>query len=185
MAFRRETMVLRGPSGTSMGFVIWEQGRQGSLRCQFRRLVPGSNYRVLWATESGALRPAGDVVADGSGNAEQTLLLAGDAVVCSVALAQTDGGLCAQAMVSGCVQPTWVQLQAAISALDRPIPVEPDNAQRASAPAERTGTAKKQSRRPDEEFDIPRGVNWWRGPAWPPPPGLPGAGWKDGRWMLP
>ncbi len=188
--YRRETLMLRAPGGARMGFVVWERGaRQGSLRCHIEGLIANQRYRLLWVSEEAfALGDCGEIRSDADGAAGQTLLLAGEVPLIGVVLAREDGVLCAQAFVNGRESGEPERLQALLhTQWEPPAPRKQPASHKQPAP-QNTAQAVGGTERPrEEEATDSRQIEAARqgcAPAWPPPPGLPGAVWRAGRWAI-
>ena len=192
MGYRRETMVVRGPGGHRAGFLIWERGtRQASLRCNLDGLRPEAELLLCWVEEGGfALREGDALRADAAGAVRHVQQIAGDAPPVAVALVRGDGSLYAYALSQGApLGPTGApeRLQALLPKkggeeggdeprADAPVPEpEPDpGLESSSEPTSGLSDAPE----PVQERLHPL----WRAAPWPPPPGLPGARWRDGCW---
>jgi len=209
MGYRRETMVLRAPGGLRVGFLIWERGtRQASLRCNLDGLQPEQELRLRWmAEDSFAPRDGGRLHADAAGAVRHMLAIIGDEAPVAVALARDDDTLYAYAFAQSApreVANAPERLQALLFETRREASRSEPRLEPERKPNPPQGQAKPSPDDPScyrtwQEDDIPRGLELrrdeygepaglhalWRGAAWPPPPALAGAVWRDGCWAYP
>lgn len=192
MEYRRETMVLRAPGGQRAGFLTWEQSdRQASLRCSLDALRPEEEVRLYWMPAgSFSLLDGGAFHADVAGAVRCAVRINTDAPPVAVALARGDGSLYAHAFarsataeVSGAPERLQALLPDVRSKSAERVEETPSEPKMEPVPVpepEGEGELDPLQARPQS----PSTEALWPAMPWPPPPGLSGAVWRGGRWVL-